>query len=82
MINLFRYVGSQNKNNKEYQFWKQNYHPIALTTPEMLWQRLEYLHNNPVRACIVWAPEDYQYSSAVDYLTNRNGLLKIKELVL
>ena len=74
-------VGSQNKNNTEYQFWKQDYHPICLSTPVMLKQRLHYLHSNPVRAGIVWVAEEYQYSSAVDYLTQRKGLLKIKLLI-
>ncbi len=48
----------------------------------MLKQRIEYLHDNPVRACIVWAAEDYQYSSAIDYLTDRKGLLVIKNLLI
>ena len=81
MINMFTYVGSQNKNNTEFQFWKQDYHPITLSTPEMLRQRLHYLHENPVRAGIVWVPEEFKYSSAIDYLTPRKGLLKVKLLI-
>ena len=48
---------------------------IALTTPEMLKQRIEYLQENAVRTCIVWVPEEYQYSSTIDYLTTKRGLL-------
>ena len=36
----------------------------------VLWridQRLEYIHNNPVEAGIVLSPEDYLYSSAINY---------------
>jgi putative transposase len=33
----------------------------------MLQQRLDYIHNNPVQAGIVMSPEDYLYSSAVNY---------------
>ena len=42
----------------------------------MFEQRLDYIHNNPVRAGVVWNPEDYLYSSAIDY-SGENGLLEI-----
>ena len=41
----------------------------------MFEQRLDYIHNNPVRAGVVWNPEDYLYSSAIDY-SGENGLLE------
>src|SRR2546428_123006 len=50
MLNMFGYAGKHNNSNDENQFWQQNYHPIALNTEEKLIQRLNYLHNNPVRA--------------------------------
>lgn len=80
MLNIFRFTGSNNKNNKEYQFWKQDYHPIELDTHEKLQQRLDYLHDNPVRAGLVREPWEYKYSSAMDYYTNEKGLLKIEFL--
>ena len=82
MVNMFRFVGGHNNNNKEFQFWKQDYHPICLDTEEKLRQRLDYLHNNPVRSQIVWIPEAYQYSSALDYLTEKSGLIKLDMLTL
>lgn len=33
----------------------------------MAWQKLNYIHNNPVKAGIVEKPEDYLYSSASAY---------------
>lgn len=80
MLNLFSYVGKNNNNNKEYQFWKQDYHPIELNTAEKLKERLDYLHENPVRSGLVWEPWHYKYSSAIDYYTNEHGLLKIEHL--
>ncbi len=78
MLSMFRFTGSGNKNNKEYQFWKQDYHPVELTTNEMLDQRLLYLHENPVRSGLVWEAWHYKYSSAIDYYTKEKGLLKIE----
>ena len=80
MLNIFSYAGKGNKNNKEFQFWKQNYHPVELTMIEMLSQRLEYLHENPVRSGLVWEAWHYKYSSAIDYYTNEKGLLPIELL--
>lgn len=78
MLNMFSFIGKGNKNNKEFQFWKQDYHPVELTTNDMLEQRLLYLHENPVRSGLVWEAWHYKYSSAIDYYTNEKGLLKIE----
>jgi len=77
LLNMFKYAGAGNSGNKEFQFWKNEFHPIVLDTPEKLAERLHYLHFNPVKAGIVWAPEAYKYSSAVDYYTNMKGLLPV-----
>jgi REP element-mobilizing transposase RayT len=80
MINMFDYAGKTNSNNVYFQLWKQNYHPIELNTPRRLEIALNYLHNNPVKAGLVWEPWHYKYASGVDYYTNENGLLKISRL--
>lgn len=80
MLNLFKYAGNNNSNNKDYQFWKQDYHPIELNTAEKVKDRLDYLHENPVRSGLVWEPWYYKYSSAIDYYTIEHGLLQIEHL--
>ncbi len=75
MLNLFRYAARNNSNNKEFQFWKQDYHPIELSSFDLLRQRMNYLHNNPVKSGLVWDAAGYKYSSAIDYQTNQLGLL-------
>ena len=64
---LFEKEGKANCLNKNYQFWQQYSHPIELNTEEKLYQRLYYVHYNPVEAGIVLSPEHYLYSSAVNY---------------
>ena len=80
MLNLFNYAGKNNNNNTNFQFWKQDYHPIELNSPTKTKERLNYLHENPVRSGLVWEPWHYKYSSAIDYYTNEQGLLKIEHL--
>ena len=74
---LFKSAGEANSNNKHFQFWQQDNHPIVLITREMLFQKLEYIHQNPVRAGLVWSPEQYVYSSAVDYSSHAPGMLPL-----
>lgn len=77
MLRLIAWAGKTNPNNEKMQFWQQHNQPIELNTPEKLRQRLDYLHNNPVVAGFVEKPENWLYSSAVDYYTNRKGLIDI-----
>jgi putative transposase len=67
LIWFFERAGKRNPNNKNFQFWQQHNHPIELYSSFMMDQKLEYVHNNPVAAGIVARPEDYLYSSAMDY---------------
>jgi len=74
---MFKRAGAKNSNNKVYQFWQQDNHPIELSTNEMIDQRLNYLHENPVKAGLVMDAQSYKYSSAVDYYEERTGLVPI-----
>jgi REP element-mobilizing transposase RayT len=75
MTNMFEFTAHDNKDNKDFKFWQSGYHPVELNTNEKLNQRLDYLHNNPVRSGLVWEAWHYKYSSAIDYYTNEKGLL-------
>ena len=80
MIWMFGRAGKRNSNNKDFQFWQQDNHPIELSNGTITKQRLNYLHENPVRAAIVYDAHDYIYSSAIDYYTNRKGRIEIELL--
>ena len=79
MLLLFEAAGRKNSNNKKYQFWQQDNRPIELSTNEMMDQRLEYIHNNPVVERIVNEAEHYVYSSAINYAGGK-GLLEVEFL--
>jgi REP element-mobilizing transposase RayT len=71
----FKYWAGRQKRNENYQIWTHDNHPVELQG-EWFEQRLEYIHNNPVVAGIVGQPEDYLYSSAIDYAGGK-GLLEL-----
>ncbi len=64
LLYMFNYFGKGNSQNEEYQFWQKGNHPIELWSEEAIKQKINYLHNNPVKQGIVARPEDYLYSSA------------------
>jgi hypothetical protein len=43
-------------------------HPQRIYDQEMLKQKLDYIHHNPVRRGYVDFPEQWRYSSARDYI--------------
>ena len=78
LMKMFKYYVNYNTNNREFQFWQQNNNPVELLNKEQIWTKINYIHNNPVKAGIVDYPEEYIYSSARNYLRNNKGcLLKI-----
>ncbi|WP_317163209.1 hypothetical protein [Mariniflexile maritimum] len=65
----------KSSNVKHYQFWRHNNKPIELWSNKVIQQKIDYVHNNPVEAGLVYKPEDYVYSSAIDY-ADQKGLLE------
>jgi REP element-mobilizing transposase RayT len=57
-----------NAKDRKYQFWERNALSISLFTKYAFLQKLNYIHNNPVKAGICELPEAYKYSSASFYI--------------
>ena len=55
------------KNDREYQVWQEGSHPQQIQHEDMMRQKLEYMHYNPVKRGYVDSPEHWRYSSARDY---------------
>jgi hypothetical protein len=58
-------------NTKDYHFWKREALPFHLYTPELIYQKLNYIHNNPCQGKWMLAsnPLEYKFSSAKFYET-------------
>ncbi len=79
MLNLFQYAGQKNPNNKNFQVWRHDNHPVELYSSDVIDQKLDYIHKNPVVAGIVENEEDYIYSSARNF-AGLTSVLQIEEL--
>lgn len=81
LLKLFEEHGASKKSNYRYQFWIHESHPVLISDAFMLRQRMDYLHENPVKAGYVNQPEHWLYSSAIDYYTtNGKGLLDLVKI--
>lgn len=77
MLKRFEFACKSHSRNEKYQFWQYGNHPEEIYTEKFLWQKLDYIHLNPVRAGIVEKASHYLYSSASNYVYGK-GLLKIE----
>ena len=59
-----------NLKDRKFQVWQRNSLSIDLRTKKVYEQKLNYIHNNPVKAGICIFEEEYKYSSAKFYITN------------
>ena len=59
--------------------WQEGFHPQQIISEDMLHQKVNYLHHNPVRIGVVEQPEDWVYSSARDYAGGK-GLMELDTL--
>ncbi|MCE3074661.1 REP-associated tyrosine transposase [Chryseobacterium gwangjuense] len=74
LLDYFLKEGAKSSNVNKYQFWRHDNKPIELWSNKVISQKINYIHQNPVEAGLVFRAEDYKYSSAVDY-SDEKGLL-------
>jgi len=75
LLGEFKKAADKSSNVNDYQFWRHDNQPIELWSNKFILQKINYVHQNPVKAGLVFRPEDYKYSSAVDY-SGEKGLLE------
>lgn len=64
------------KTDRALQFWQEGLYPELIQNDAMMQQKIEYIHQNPVKRGYVDYAEHWRYSSARDYL-GQPGLLEV-----
>ena len=80
MLNRFEYAGKNDKKIKNYRFWQEGNDAQEIFLNDYFNQKLNYIHDNPVKAEFVNRAENYKYSSAIDWVPmaiGRKGLLEV-----
>jgi len=79
LLHVCNYQALGRRHRQEYQLWQTDNHPIVLQSAKVIVQKLNYIHQNPVRAGFVEQASDWLYSSAGFYETGK-GLLPVSVL--
>jgi len=76
LLRLMDYTRRRHKTDTDYQVWEEGSHPQLIESEIVLKQKLEYIHQNPVKRGYVDAAEHWRYSSARNY-SGQEGLIEI-----
>lgn len=77
LLEMFEKAAKENAKVSSRQFWQQHNKPIEIWSAPVFRQKLDYIHNNPVRSGFVTQPEDWKYSSARNYICRDQSVLEI-----
>jgi len=73
---MFKFYANRTAANDIFKVWTGNNHPEELHSESFMRCKLNYIHENPVRAGLVTEPSHYLYSSASNY-EGKKGLIDI-----
>ena len=59
-------------------FWQRRYYDFNLRSSAKFGEKLDYMHNNPVRRGLVERPQDWPWSSYWHYATGAEGTVEIE----
>ena len=76
---MFERAGKKKSNVSERQFWQHHNKPIELWSTEVIKQKIDYIHNNPVKAGFVTEPIQWKYSSARNF-NDDHTILEIDDI--
>lgn len=77
LLNQFIFYKKDYKKASEHQIWQEGIHPVLISNPDILRQKIEYIHNNPVKRGLIDLPEQWRYSPARNYIYNDHSIIKI-----
>ncbi|MFT5581088.1 MAG: REP element-mobilizing transposase RayT [Psychromonas sp.] len=76
LLEMFQKSCQHLKRNQHFKVWQNGYHALWLESEKFVYQKLNYIHNNPVKDKIVECPWEYVFSSAQNY-ADKEGLVKV-----
>ncbi len=74
LLAYFEQACAHLKRDQSYKVWQDGYHAEIIETNWFIKQKVNYIHNNPVKEKVVSSPEDYYFSSARNYAGLENEL--------
>jgi putative transposase len=79
LLDRFAFAGKYLHRIENFKFWQDGNHAEIIYSPAFFFQKLDYIHQNPVKELIVENPEDYLFSSARNYAGHESLLYVVLE---
>jgi len=79
LLRQFAFHKKAYKEESTYQIWEEGFHPKLIQSEKMMFEKINYIHNNPIKRGYVDEAQHWRYSSARDY-EGIEGLLKVERL--
>ncbi|MCR9294782.1 MAG: transposase [bacterium] len=76
LLSQLKYFKRPEKRDQVYQLWQEGSHPQRVENEAMLRQKIQYIHDNPLRRGYVDDPIAWRYSSARIY-AGQPGMLEL-----
>ncbi|HEY7156902.1 MAG TPA: hypothetical protein VH575_23240 [Gemmataceae bacterium] len=67
LLKLLHFLKARHKTDRMYQFWQEGSHPQQIQNDEIMRQKLDYIHRNPVERGYVEEAVHWRHSSARNY---------------
>jgi len=67
LLSQFKWEKAAHKADRTYQVWQEGSHPQQIQGDEMMWQKIAYIHDNPLARSYVDDPLHWRHSSARNY---------------
>jgi REP-associated tyrosine transposase len=77
MLGMLRRAKLPHKTGSKHQVWQEGSHPELISSLEIMRQKVEYIHNNPVKRGYVDEPAHWRYSSARNY-AGEKGIIDVQ----
>jgi len=77
ILDQLAFYKKAHKQDRVFQFWQEGYHPEWIQNSDMMRQKIEYIHANPVKRGYVNDGRHWRYSSAANY-DGAEGLIEVE----
>ena len=77
LLRYFSRAAERTEKGNDYRIWQSGSHPEIVWSHDFFWQKLNYVHDNPVRKGCVDRQEHWVYSSARNYYQDDHSVIKV-----
>ena len=79
-INVFRYCGEKQHPSTDHKVWQDGNHPEMIMTQGFFEEKMNYIHENPLRKGLVTDPVAWKWSSIRAYIDGDDTPLEVDGL--